>query len=212
MSETNQEIKLLTRTRARNTSYYVGAKLTLRFSLLYFALFATGGLLTLYLLPHWSELQQSHVTVLTDSPFAECIIPRHYIEAVLRHSAFDLVFLVLYFTAGCTFFTTSAVEVLTGIHAFQFGSLMAAFALQAENNKLLFALCFITGLTAALFFICAASRTILFSYEFRHVGVSGHSPRARECLNYYLLYLAFYAGALILLHTLQCLITHMVYK
>ena len=106
---------------ARNDPEKIRFRLTLRFSMLYFVLFALGILLCRRTWLGSLSVWQTNIQALLASPFTECVRARDYIRVLLRCSRFEMMLLAMLTVSGMTYFSRTASGALLAAHAFLFG-------------------------------------------------------------------------------------------
>ncbi len=109
--------KTTARIAARNDPARIRVRLTLGFSFWYLAAFICGLLLCRSpMLAALPALREGAAAMLS-SPFEDCHIARHYVQAVLREAGPHLTALILMALSGITMFSPTACRMVLAVHA-----------------------------------------------------------------------------------------------
>lgn len=168
------EKNIRSRVALRNDPEHIRVRLTLRFSLLYFAMFTLGLLLCRYtLVGAWPALR-AQTDSLFHSPFADCTLARDYIRAILIFSRREVLLVLGLAAAGMTYFTVAASDAALSAHALLLGCVcysaigtVIGGKAPAEYANLAFFLYFFSQLAQTAILLATAAEAVVFSCSYR---------------------------------------------
>ena len=199
--------KIIARIAARNSPDNIRFRITLRYTLLYFARFVAGLLLcrTLHLveLSHVGELLGSSMR----SSLQGCSSARDGIRAILISAKHECIFLVLLLLSGMTMLTESACGILLTAYgllcgSFCYGSAIWTVSQRGQAGSLPFFVCFFAMWAVTVLLLSASVEAIIFSYRYRDIGRGPRREREAIAVRYFLLALS-YIGTLAVIAALR---------
>jgi hypothetical protein len=204
--------KMASKITARNTPENIRFRMTVRFSLLYLALF-TVGLLAQRLLPLTRlSVWKSFFDEALSSPLRGGIPARDEIRAMLFSVRREMLLLVLLLFAGMTMLSERICGAVLSLHAFLFGTLCCSIAdtylsAPAFSAKAVLPICVLAQFANAVILLTAAGEAVIFSYRYRDIG---RGPRKmRDSLTvYYILHALTVIGTMTAIGVIRALVLH----
>ena len=204
--------RLIAKLAARNDPERIRLRLTLRFSLLYFAMFVLGLLLCRYTFVGALPALQAQSEPLFTSPFAECTLARDYVRAILDESRQEMMLLAVLAVAGMTYFSQAASDTALSAHALLFGGIgysalngLLSGRIAHPHANLAFFLYFFAQLAQAAILLAAAVEAIYFSYEYRDAGRALRHQRDSVAAHF-AWHIVSYAGMLLIVQAVQSIL------
>ncbi len=212
------EAKIRSRIALRNDPEHIRLRLTLRFSLLYFAMFTLGLLLCRYTLAGALPTIRARTDALFCSPFAECIFARDYIRTILIFARREVLLVLLLAISGMTYFTAAASDAALSVHALLFGCIChSAIGAVTSGNppldhaNLAFFLYFFSQLALAAILLATAAEAVVFSYEYRDTCRALRTQHDYVGVRY-VLHIAAYIGTVLTVCAVQAFLLSLLEK
>ncbi len=204
----------------KNTPYYTIVKIFFRYTALFALAFSSGVLFCMSGIGSFDGSEEIYIKISEHftNVFVGCESVRDYFLVIFAASATDIRYLVLIFAAGFTYFCGIASSAFIVCRGFTVGFSISFLYESVKGTKLTLsypntaiAIFTITELAIALFIIFLSTKSLVFSYDFKKLrGRRSLIMRSPTIYKYLVFYLTAF-GLMILINTISCLISMLIY-